>query len=146
MNKINLRIAFVVAIVGLLLAIIATFTAVLQQPWFIFVVALWVFTFCSASYRLTSLFKMRNPICDFLKRDTQHIILFSLNGFFDSKSGPQWLVVESIKRIEIRDDYICFYNQDESDYSVSLPASKAELEHYLHRFFTREEWQSITLY
>lgn len=145
MSNINLRIALVVFAIGLLLILGAVFTPVWQQPWFIFVIALWGFIFCSACYRLTSLFKKRNPVSEFLKRDTQHVLAFSLNGFFDSKNGPHCLVIGSIDSIETKDNFICFYNHDESDFKVSLPASKAELEEYLKRFFTSKELQKITL-
>lgn len=143
MSNINRRIALVVFAIGLLLVLGALFTSAWQQPWFVFVIALWGFVFCSACYRLTPLFKKRNPVSEFLKRDTQHVLVFSLNGFFDSKNGPHWLVIDSINSIKIRDNYLCFCNHDESHFSVSLPANKPELEEYLKRLFTSKERQSI---
>lgn len=143
MSNINQRIALVVFTIGLLLLVTAMFTPLWQQPWFIFIIALWGFIFCSACYRLTALFKKRNPISEFLKRDTQHILVFSLNGFFDSKNGPHWLVIDSINSIEIKDNYLCFCNHDESQFNVSLPAKKQELEEYLKRLLTSKERQKV---
>lgn len=145
MSNINRRIALVVFAIGLLLFAAVAFTSAWQQPWFVFVIALWGFIFCSACYRLTPFFKNRNPISEFLKRDTSHIFAFSLNGFFDSKNGPHWLVIDRINSIEIKDNYLCFYNHDESEFAVNLPASDTELEQFIKRFFTHKELQAITL-
>jgi hypothetical protein len=119
-------------------------TELLEFMWFKALFGLWVFIFCSSVYRLTPLFKSRNRLEDFIQRDAQHLLLFSLMGFFDNKHGPDWLVIESIDRIMTKDDELIIHNNNEHQISVSLPAKKAELDSFIKRILTNSEKQNIT--
>ena len=65
-------------------------------------------------------------------------------GFFDKKHGPDWLVIESIERITIKDDELIIYSNNERQFSASLPAKKVELDTFLKRILTDTEKQTIT--
>jgi hypothetical protein len=143
-DAVNKKIAIAISLIGLVLIILMLSTELLEFMWFKALFGLWVFVFCSSVYRLTPLFKSRNPLTDFIQRDAQHLLLFSLMGFFDKKHGPDWLVIESIERITIKDDELIIYSNNERQFSASLPAKKVELDTFLKRILTDTEKQTIT--
>ena len=145
MDTVNKKIAAVVACVGLLLIALAFTTSLITQTWFICLLFLWAFIFCSCSYRLTPLFKVRNQLTDFIQRDAQHLLLFSLSGFFDKKHGPHWVVIANIDTIVTEDDLLSVYCNNERQFSISLPAKKAVLDTFISRLLTPSEKQRITL-
>ncbi|KPH60157.1 hypothetical protein HJP15_05950 [Pseudoalteromonas sp. NEC-BIFX-2020_002] len=145
MQKINQRLALIVACFGIVLLLLSLFTGLLQQPWFVFLIALWVFVFSSCCYRLTSFFKTRNSLDKFIQRDQENLLLFTLTGFFDRTHGPQWLVINTIEKIQCHDDLLSVYSSKERQLSVSLPATKAEILAYLDSLFTAREKQSILI-
>lgn len=145
MQKINQRLALIVACFGIVLLLLSLFTGLFQQPWFVFLMALWVFVFSSCCYRLTSFFKTRNSLDKFIQRDQENLLLFTLTGFFDRTHGPQWLVINTIEKIQCRDDLLSVYSSKERQLSVSLPATKAEILAYLDSLFTAREKQSILI-
>ncbi|MEM5552113.1 hypothetical protein WNY63_15420 [Pseudoalteromonas neustonica] len=145
MQKINQRLALIVACFGIVLLLLSLFTGLFQQPWFVFLIALWVFVFSSCCYRLTSFFKTRNSLDKFIQRDQENLLLFTLTGFFDRTHGPQWLVINTIEKIQCHDDLLYVYSSKERQLSVSLPATKAEILAYLDSLFTAREKQSILI-
>lgn len=144
MDAVNKKIAIAISIIGFVLIILMISTELLEFMWFKALFGLWVFVFCSSVYRLTPLFKSRNRLEDFIQRDAQHLLLFSLMGFFDKKHGPDWLVIESIERITTKDDGLIIYSNNERQMSVSLPVKKAELDSFIKRILTDSEKQNIT--
>ena len=144
MDAANKKIAIAMSLIGLVLIILMIATELLEFMWFKALLGLWVFVFCSSVYRLTPLFKSRNRLEDFIQRDAQHLLLFSLMGFFDKKHGPDWLVIESIDSIMTKDDELIIHNNNEHQISVSLPAKKAELDSFIKRILTNSEKQNIT--
>ena len=144
MDAVNKKIAIAISLIGLVLIILMISTDLLESMWFKALFGLWVFVFCSSVYRLTPLFKSRNRLEDFIQRDAQHLLLFSLMGFLDKKHGPNWLVIESIERITTKDDELIIYSNNERQMSVSLPVKKAELDSFIKRILTDSEKQNIT--
>ncbi|BDF94828.1 MULTISPECIES: hypothetical protein [Pseudoalteromonas] len=145
MQAINKRLALIVGCFGVVLVLLSVFTELLQQAWFIFLIALWLFVFSSCCYRLTLLFKARNPLDKFIQREQQHLLLFTLSGFFDRVHGPQWLVIDSIEKIQCRDDQCTIFSSEQQQCTIGLPASQAELLDYFNSLFTEHEKLSITI-
>lgn len=144
MDAINKKIAVVVLFIGVALSVLMLTTKLTEQNWFIFLFVLWIFVFCSCCYRLTPLFKTRNQVNDFIKRDAKHLVLFSLAGFFDKKSGPQWLAIKNIKHLSTRNNELLVHSYQQTQFSISLPASKVELDAFLQQILTNSERRSIT--
>lgn len=145
MQKINQRLALIVGCFGIVLLLLSVFTGLFQQAWFVFLIALWLFVFSSCCYRLTPLFIARNPLSKFIQREQQHLLLFTLSGFFDRTHGPQWLLIASIEKIQCRDDQCTIFSSEQRQCAISLPASKAELMHYFNGLFTEHEKQAIII-
>lgn len=145
MQKINQRLTLIVACFGIVLLLLSVFTGLFQQAWFVFLIALWLFVFSSCCYRLTPLFIARNPLDKFIKREQQHLLLFTLSGFFDRTHGPQWLVIDSIEKIQCNDDQCTIFCSEQHQYTIGLPASKTELMYYFNCLFTEHEKQIITI-
>lgn len=143
MDAINKKIAIVVTLIGLILCALALRGVLTDHIWFKAVLGVWFFVFCSCCYRLTPMFKQRNTLDNFIQRDPQHLMLFSLAGFFDKKFGPQWLVISSIEHIESKDDELIIHSNNERQFSVSLPAQKNDIETYMKRILSEQEKQSI---
>ncbi|WP_282131665.1 hypothetical protein [Pseudoalteromonas aliena] len=144
MDAVNKKIAITVSLIGLVLIILTISTELLEFMWLKVLFGLWIFVFCSSIYRLTPLFKSRNRLENFIQRDAQHLLLFSLMGFFDKKHGPNWLVIKSIERITSKDDELTIYSNNERQLCVSLPAKKAQLDSFIKRILTDSEKQTIT--
>ncbi|AQQ01690.1 hypothetical protein B0W48_19010 [Pseudoalteromonas aliena] len=144
MDAVNKKIAITISLIGLVLIILTISTELLEFMWFKVLFGLWIFIFCSSIYRLTPLFKSRNRLENFIQRDAQHLLLFSLMGFFDKKHGPNWLVIKSIERITSKDDELTIYSNNERQLCVSLPAKKAQLDSFIKRILTDSEKQTIT--
>jgi hypothetical protein len=144
MDAVNKKIATVVGVIGVMLITLLCATELKEHMWFVFLVGLWFFVFCSSCYRLTPIFKARNRIEDFIQRDAQHLLLFSLTGFFDKKHGPQWLVIDNIERILIKDDELIIHSNNERQFSVSIPSNKTAIEAFIKRILTESEKQAIT--
>ncbi|MFY8327278.1 hypothetical protein [Pseudoalteromonas sp. ZZD1] len=145
MYKINKQLALVVAAIGCVLFLICLFTPLLAQPWFVFLIALWVFVFISCCYRLTPLFRERNSLSKLIQRNQQHLILFTLTGFFDRTSGPHWVSIESIKHIKCDEDSVAIFIDAECVFSTSLPSSKTHLINYFNSILTTREKQSMKI-
>ncbi|WP_338364723.1 hypothetical protein [uncultured Pseudoalteromonas sp.] len=143
MDNINKKIAVAVLCVGIVLGAMATFTSRTDHNWFSAVLGLWLFVFCSCCYRLTPVFKKRNKLDNFIQRDEQHLLLFSLAGFFDKKIGPQWLVIGNIEHIESKDDALVIHSNNERRLCVSLPAQKSDIDAYIKRILSDQEKQTI---
>ena len=88
MHSINKKIAQVIALIGLIIIASGYFFSLGEFLWFKAALVMWVVVFCSCCYRLTPLFKMRNPLRNFIQRDAQHLFVFSLTGLFDKKKWP----------------------------------------------------------
>ena len=145
MRKINQLLALIVGCFGIVLLLLSVFTMLFQQAWFVFLIALWLFVFSSCCYRLTPLFKARNGLDKFIRREQQHLLLFSLSGFFDRTHGPQWLPINSIKKIQCHDDQFLIIFSEQHQYSIGLPATKAELIQYFNALLTKNEKKLITI-
>lgn len=145
MQNINQRLALIVACFGIVLLLLSVFTGLLQQAWFVFLIALWLFVFSSCCYRLTPLFIARNPPDKFIHREQQHLLLFTLSGFFDRTLGPQWLVIDSIEKIQCDNNQCTIFSSEQQQCTIGLPASKAELIDYFNGLFTEHEKQSIII-
>ena len=145
MRKINQLQALIVGCFGIVLLLLSVFTMLLQQAWFVFLIALWLFVFSSCCYRLTPLFKARNGLDKFIRREQQHLLLFSLSGFFDRTHGPQWLPINSIKKIQCHDDQFLIIFSEQHQCSIGLPATKAELIQYFNALLTKNEKKLITI-
>lgn len=145
MQKINQRLTLIVACFGIVLLLLSVFTGLFQQAWFVFLIALWLFVFSSCCYRLTPLFIARNPLDKFIKREQQHLLLFTLSGFFDRTHGPQWLVIDRIEKIQCNDDQCTIFSNEQHQYTIGLPASKTELMYYFNGLFTEHEKQIIII-
>ena len=136
MDNINKKIAIVVLGIGIILGALVLFTSLTDHIWFSAVIGLWLFVFCSCFYRLTPAFKKRNTLDNFIQRDAQHLMLFSLAGFFDKKFGP-------IEHIESKNDELIIYSNNERQFSVSLPAQKNDIDAYMKRILSDHEKQTI---
>ncbi|MBB1507336.1 MAG: hypothetical protein ACJAVX_003554 [Pseudoalteromonas rhizosphaerae] len=145
MRKINQLQALIVGCFGIVLLLLSVFTMLFQQAWFVFLIALWLFVFSSCCYRLTPLFKARNGLDKFIRREQQHLLLFSLSGFFDRTHGPQWLPINSIKKIQCHDDQFLIIFSEQHQCSIGLPATKAELIQYFNALLTKNEKKLITI-
>lgn len=143
MHTINKKIAQVVAFIGLIIIGSGYFLSLSEHIWFKGSLIVWGVIFCSCCYRLTPLFKMRNPLRNFIQRDTQHLFVFSLTGLFDKKNGPHWLVISNIELIEFKDDELVVHSNNDRRLSVSIPATKNQLHTYVSRILTASERQSI---
>ncbi|ENN97716.1 MULTISPECIES: hypothetical protein [Pseudoalteromonas] len=143
MDNINKKIAIVVLGIGIILGALVLFTSLTDHIWFSAVIGLWLFVFCSCCYRLTPAFKKRNTLDNFIQRDAQHLMLFSLAGFFDKKFGPQWLVIGNIEHIESKNDELIIHSNNERQFSVSLPAQKNDIDAYMKRILSDQEKQTI---
>jgi hypothetical protein len=145
MRKINQLLALIVGCFGIVLLLLSVFTMLFQQAWFVFLIALWLFVFSSCCYRLTPLFKARNGLDKFIRREQQHLLLFSLSDFFDRTHGPQWLPINSIKKIQCHDDQFLIIFSEQHQCSIGLPATKAELIQYFNALLTKNEKKLITI-
>jgi hypothetical protein len=143
MHSINKKIAQVVALIGLVIIACGYFFSLGEFLWFKAGLVMWVVVFCSCCYRLTPLFKMRNPLRNFIQRDAQHLFVFSLTGLFDKKNGPHWLVISNIESIEIRNDELIVHSNNDRQLSVSIPGSQAQLHAYVNRILTATEKHTI---
>ena len=143
MHTINKKIAQVVAFIGLIIICVGYFLSLGEHIWFKGILLLWIVVFCSCCYRLTPLFKMRNPLRNFIQRDAQHLFVFSLTGLFDKKNGPHWLVISNIELIEIKDDELIVHSNNDRQLSVSIPGSQAQLHAYISRILTATEKHRI---
>ncbi|WP_288337745.1 hypothetical protein [uncultured Pseudoalteromonas sp.] len=144
MDSVNKKIALIIALIGFVLIGLIFAFELFEVMWFKVLIGVWVFVFCSSMYRLTPLFKARNRLEHFVQRDAQHLLVFSLMGFFDKKHGPNWLVIQSIERVVSKDDELIICSNNDRQLSVSLPVKKAELEAFMQRIFTTAEKQTIT--
>ncbi|MEH6554753.1 MULTISPECIES: hypothetical protein [Pseudoalteromonas] len=143
MHSINKKIAQVIALIGLIIIASGYFFSLGEFLWFKAGLVMWVVVFCSCCYRLTPLFKMRNPLRHFIQRDAQHLFVFSLTGLFDKKNGPHWLVISNIESIEIRNDELIVHSNNDRQLSVSIPGSQAQLHAYVNRILTATEKHTI---
>jgi hypothetical protein len=143
MHSINKKIAQVIALIGLIIIASGYFFSLGEHLWFKAGLVMWVVVFCSCCYRLTPLFKMRNPLRNFIQRDAQHLFVFSLTGLFDKKNGPHWLVISNIESIEIRNDELIVHSNNDRQLSVSIPGSQAQLHAYINRILTATEKHTI---
>lgn len=143
MHSINKKIALVIALIGLVIIVCGYFFSLGEHLWFKAALVMWVVVFCSCCYRLTPLFKMRNPLRNFIQRDAQHLFVFSLTGLFDKKNGPHWLVISNIESIEIRNDELIVHSNNDRQLSVSIPGSQAQLHAYVSRILTATEKHTI---
>lgn len=143
MHSINKKIALVIALIGLIIIASGYFFSLGEHLWFKAALVMWVVVFCSCCYRLTPLFKMRNPLRNFIQRDAQHLFVFSLTGLFDKKNGPHWLVISNIESIEIRNDELIVHSNNDRQLSVSIPGSQAQLHAYVSRILTATEKHTI---
>ncbi|NWL16714.1 hypothetical protein FHG08_13680 [Pseudoalteromonas sp. Scap03] len=143
MHSINKKIAQVIALIGLIIIASGYFFSLGEFLWFKAALVMWVVVFCSCCYRLTPLFKMRNPLRNFIQRDAQHLFVFSLTGLFDKKNGPHWLVISNIESIEIRNDELIVHSNNDRQLSVSIPGSQAQLHAYVSRILTATEKHTI---
>ncbi|MEL0634701.1 hypothetical protein V6237_18190 [Pseudoalteromonas carrageenovora] len=143
MDAVNKKIAMVVSVIALLLLVLALSTNLSEYMWFKFLFGVWLFVLCSSFYRLTALFKSRNRLDNFIQRDAQHLMLFSLTGFFDKKHGPHWLVISNIERVESKNDELIIHSSNDRQLSVSLPAQSTELDAFVKRILTESEKQTI---
>jgi len=143
MHSINKKIAQVIALIGLIIIASGYFFSLGEHLWFKAALVMWVVVFCSCCYRLTPLFKMRNPLRNFIQRDAQHLFVFSLTGLFDKKNGPHWLVISNIESIEIRNDELIVHSNNDRQLSVSIPGSQAQLHAYVSRILTATEKHTI---
>ena len=143
MHSINKKIALVIALIGLIIIASGYFFSLGEFLWFKAALVMWVVVFCSCCYRLTPLFKMRNPLRNFIQRDAQHLFVFSLTGLFDKKNGPHWLVISNIESIEIRNDELIVHSNNDRQLSVSIPGSQAQLHAYVSRILTATEKHTI---
>ncbi|MBQ4834547.1 hypothetical protein J8L70_15015 [Pseudoalteromonas sp. MMG010] len=143
MEAVNKKIMLCVGAFGIALISLALLIDLTQYYWFIALLGVWGVIFLSSCYRITPLFKARNKIEHFIQRDAQHLLLFSLAGFFDQKLGPQWLVIESINKIETHNNELIVHSSNDRRLSISLPITKKELDIFLQRLLTEAEKQSI---
>lgn len=145
MYKINRQLALVVAAIGCVLLLLSLLTPLFSQPWFVLLIALWVFVFSSCCYRLTPLFRARNGLDKLIQRNQQHLMLFTLTGFFDRTTGPHWLSIDSIDHIKCKEDSVTIYIDNACVYSTSLPSSKSHLVDYFNSILTAKEKQSMKI-
>ncbi|MFK3871219.1 hypothetical protein [Pseudoalteromonas rhizosphaerae] len=145
MRKINQLLALIVGCFGIVLLLLSVFTMLFQQAWFVLLIAVWLFVFSSCCYRLTPLFKARNSLDKFIRREQQHLLVFTLSGFFDRTHGPQWLLIDSIKEIQCHDDQFLILSSEHRQCSIGLPATKAELTQYFNTLLTENEKKLITI-
>ncbi len=145
MYKINRQLALIVAAIGCVLFLLCIFTSLLAQPWFVLLLALWVFVFSSCCYRLTPLFRERNSLDKLIQRNQHQLMLFSLTGFFDRTTGPHWLAIDSIDHIKCYEDSVSIFANQECVFSTSLPSSKAHLVAYFNSLLTDREKQSMII-
>ncbi|KTF14770.1 hypothetical protein [Pseudoalteromonas sp. H105] len=145
MQEVNKQLAMIVACFGLVLLLLSLFTDLLAQPWFVFVVALWIFVFSSCCYRLTALFYAQNTVDKLIQRDKTSLVCLSLSGFFNCTTGPYCFSIDSIDRIKCEQDGFSIYAANTCVYSTRLPGSKKLLRDYFNSLLTSQEKLSVTI-
>lgn len=145
MDKINQLLAKIAVAIWLLIIAALFIFGLMQSVFYVFVLFIWSVITVSCLYRLTALFKTRNPLRVILKRDTDQLIFMPISGLFDFKHEPYFVTIASIKKIAIKDGLIRFYFGSDQVIEGNVVELKEVIGQYFDSFFTDQEQQKFDI-
>lgn len=141
-NKLLAKISVAIAFVLLLLWLV---TPLWNSALFSLFVIFWCVITSSALYRVTPLFKNRNPVEELIKRDVNQLALISLAGLFDFKRKAEFVLIGQIKTISVGEGSIVIEDINSQRLHAVLSVSKAEIISHIHIILSARERQKITI-
>ncbi|WP_404340498.1 hypothetical protein [Pseudoalteromonas mariniglutinosa] len=145
MYKINLLLAKVSIFIALILLCLLLFTPLWHSAIFSLVIIFWSVITVSSLYRVTFLFKVRNPIDILLTRDINQLMLIGMSGLFDFKNKAQLILITDIINIELADGYLRINTRQGQQFDGNVNENKSEIASYLSRILATHERESIVI-